>query len=71
MTNLPEAFVTITHGVRGYFSVLLVQDDEGHVPWNSGQFSYSTERECEADAALWAKAEDVPFIHPEELRNEH
>lgn len=63
-TTYPEAFVTVTHGVRGWFSVLMVMDEElgCPVPWNSGFYSYASKEEAEPDAALWAEAEALPFI---------
>ena len=58
-----EDFVTITHGVRGYFAVLMSWDDDMqcHVPWNSGFGSYTKPENAIPEAQQWAEAEEVKF----------
>jgi hypothetical protein len=54
-------FVTVTHGMRGYFAVLMWwnANDEFWEPWSSGFGSYNTYEEAIPEARAWAEAEDV------------
>lgn len=64
---MPDPFVTITHGMRGYFAVLLVwNEDHGgfYEPWNSGFGSYETAKEAVPEAEMWAEAEGLQFVMP-------
>lgn len=60
-------YVTITHGMRGYFAVLLSWDEECgfHTPWNSGMSSGAHPREVEAEARDWAEAEECELRLPD------
>lgn len=65
MSNeLPDSFVTYQHGVRGYFAVLMVYDEDMHVPFNTGAESWRTPEFAEADARQWAEVEEIPYISP-------
>jgi len=60
----PEPYVTITHGMRGYFAVLLHwNEDHGGFwePWNTSDFSYSSRAGAERDGKAWAEAEGLEF----------
>lgn len=59
-----SSYVTVTSGLRGYFAVLIVDDE----PWQTGVGSYRTEVEAVPEAESWAKAEDVPYVGPERRR---
>jgi hypothetical protein len=66
------SFVTITHGIRGYFAVLLVWNPEFdgfYEPENSGIGSYATAAEAEPEALEWAQAEGVAFRLPRSKRH--
>ena len=54
-----KPFVTVTHGIRGWFAVLMVWGDECYEPWNSGIDSYKTREGAVIDARSWAEAEGV------------
>lgn len=55
-------YVTITHGIRGYFAVLVGVDAEGfEEPINTGCGSYSTYEDAISEAKGWAECEDVEF----------
>ena len=49
--------VTVTHGLRGWFAVLV----DGNGPVQSGVGSYRTAQEAEREAADWARSEGVLF----------
>lgn len=56
--------VTITHGMRGFFAVLIHWNTDlgGFAePWNSGIGSYRSSAEAEPEARGWAEAEGIPF----------
>ena len=58
-----EAYVTVTEGMRGWFAVLLVWNEDGfYEPWNSGFGSYKTKEEAYPEAKDWAEAEDITFV---------
>ncbi len=65
---MPDPYVTVTHGVRGYFAVLLTweEDCKMYTPWNSGFGSYSSVDAAVPEAKDWAIAEGISFIHPTE-----
>ena len=56
--------VTVTHGLRGYFAVLLWWNPEYGgfwEPWESGIGSYTTKSAAEEEAKDWAEAEGVEY----------
>lgn len=64
MATENKPFVGVTHGMRGWFAVLYVWNEEHggfYEPWNSSDFSYATREGAEKDAKVWAEAEDVEF----------
>ena len=62
--GLPNTFVTVTEGVRGWFAVIMDYDEECecHVPYNSSFWSYPTKEQAIPDAEQWARAEELPLI---------
>jgi len=55
-------YVTTTYGMRGFFSVLVEQDDTGFCePISTSPFSYETNEEAIQDAISWAKEEEVEY----------
>jgi hypothetical protein len=56
-----EPFVTVSHGLRGYFAVLMTWEEElgYHTPFNSAFGSYPTATEARQDAETWARAEEI------------
>lgn len=64
MTNKPP-YVTVDHGLRGWFAVLVVWNEEGfYEPWNSGVGSYPTSNDPEllAEGQWWADDEGIKFF---------
>lgn len=61
-------FVTVTHGMRGYFAVLLSWDEElgFYAPYTSGFGSYATPSEAYPEGRQWAEAEEVEFREVDE-----
>jgi hypothetical protein len=53
-------FITVTHGLRGYFAVLM--DDQG--PIDSGLGSFLTPEAAGEEAQAWAAAEGLPYHGP-------
>lgn len=59
------AYVTVTYGIRGFFAVTVVVDDDGlHEPFNDGFGSYETVAEAEVEAKQMAENEGIPYIAP-------
>ncbi len=57
-------YVTVTHGMSGYFAVMLWWNPETggfYEPWNTGVGRYPTRAEAETEAAQWAEAEGVEY----------
>jgi hypothetical protein len=67
MSEERKAFITTTHGMRGWFAVHMWwnnKDIEGHgfwEPWQSGIGSYKTEAEAAKEGRIWAEAEGLEF----------
>jgi hypothetical protein len=56
--------MTVTHGMRGHFAVLVWWNPEYGgfwEPWNSGIGSYKTADGAKREAEQWAKDEGVEF----------
>lgn len=56
-------YVTVTHGMRGYFAVLRSWYEEDQM-WDntqSGAFSFKTREEAIVDAKEWAIAEEIEY----------
>jgi hypothetical protein len=59
---MPQDYITITSGLRGFFAVHITLDEDGcPVPWQSGIGSYATADEAIPEAQQWAEAEGIPF----------
>ena len=66
----PDFFITVTHGISGYFAVLLGTDAEAkkefgesfREPYNTGMGRYRTHEEAEFEAMEWAAAEEIPYL---------
>lgn len=59
-----EPFVTVALGMRGYFAVLMVWNEDLGGFWepeNSGYGSYKTREAAFPEAREWAEAEEVEF----------
>lgn len=61
MCEHPELFVTTTHGMRGWFAVMMEHNGTFAEPVNTGINSYRTRDEAKADAKAWAEAEDLDY----------
>lgn len=60
-----KPYITITHGLRGYYAVHLYWNGDGFwEPWATGTGSYATQEEAEPEARRWALDEDVDFMPP-------
>ena len=58
-----QPYVTITHGMRGYFAVLVSWNPEGFwEPEQSGIGSYEWPEQAEPEAKDWANAEEIKFV---------
>lgn len=62
MEILKKPYIAITHGMRGYFAVLIDYVDGEPMPFESGIGSYATPEEAHAEARAWAEAEEIDFI---------
>lgn len=58
-----KSYVTVTHGMRGFFAVLMWWNpDPGFwEPWQSGIGSYKSGKEAAAEGRIWAEAEGLEF----------
>ena len=58
-----RAYVSVTHGMRGFFCVLLTWDEECgcHTPWTTGFGSFATSKEAHPEGRSWAAAEGIEF----------
>lgn len=64
MTCSLRPYLTIAHGLRGYYAVLMWWNDEDGgfwEPWQTGLCSYRTAAAAEGDAREWAQAEGLEF----------
>lgn len=54
-------YITVTQGMRGYYSVLMKWDDEleFYEPFVTSDFSWKTFAKAKADAEFWAQAEGL------------
>lgn len=59
--NTHPPYIAVTHGIRGYFAVLIAWDKEleCYTPWNSSPLSFATRGEANLDAKEWAEAEEL------------
>lgn len=58
-----ESYVTVTHGMRGYFAVLRSWYEEDQM-WDNtctSSFSFKTREEAVVDAKDWATAEEIKY----------
>lgn len=63
LTDHPD-YVTVTHGMRGYYAVYLKWTDERggfYEPWNTSDLSYKTHKSAVIEAKSWAKADGVAY----------
>lgn len=61
------SYVTVTHGMRGYFAVMLAWNsdlDGFYEPLMTGLGSYDTAAKAEPEAKDWASAEGVEYRAP-------
>ncbi len=60
-------YITITQGIRGYFAVHMWWNPERFwEPWQSGFGSYRTPEAAMIEAEIWAKAEGLRLVIPEQ-----
>lgn len=57
-------YVSVSHGMRGYFAVLVDDRDGFPEPVQSGIGSYDTRVEAEGEAKDWAMSEGITFGPP-------
>lgn len=61
---MEKFWISVTHGMRGYFAVMMVEEADGFVDvQQSGIGSYETMEEAEREGREWAKAEELEFRH--------
>lgn len=59
-----KPYITITHGMRGYFAVMMAwNDDLGGFwePYNTGIGSYESREDAIPEAKSWARSEELEF----------
>ena len=58
-----QTYIGITCGMRGWFAVLLVwnQEMQMYEPWSTGFGSYKSSKEAIPEAKGWAAAEGIQF----------
>lgn len=58
-----QSYVTVTHGISGWFAVLMEWNDklETYEPYTTGYGRYETKEEAEIEAQDWAAAEELPY----------
>ena len=61
MCEHPELFITTTHGMRGWFAVLMEHNGTFADPVNTGIGSYKTRDEAKAKAREWAEVEGLEY----------
>ncbi len=70
MTEQPDMldphpdYVTVTHGMRGYYAVYLkwTEDNGGfYEPWNTSDLSFKHHKSAVIEAKAWAKADGVAY----------
>lgn len=67
-----KPYITITHGIRGYYAVMVWWNPEMGgfwEPWSTGFGSYATIEDAIPEAEDWAAAEEIEFKRP--LPHEH
>jgi hypothetical protein len=57
------AYVSVTHGMRGHFAVLMTWNTEGafYEPWQSSPSAFESPERAVDDGKSWAKAEGIEF----------
>ena len=60
-------FITVTRGLRGFFSVQMTWDVncDCYVPLTTHHSSYRDISSAERDGRVWAKYEELRYIKPE------
>ena len=61
MSEHPELFITTTHGMRGWFAVMMEHNGTFAEPVNTGFGSYKTRDEAKVEARSWAEAEELEY----------
>lgn len=65
-----KPYITVTHGMRGWFAVKMwwnpkepgCGNTEGFwEPWQTGVGSYRSSKEAEPEAKLWAESEGIEY----------
>ena len=76
LSQVPQAFIMVQEGGRGFFAVVMGLADDNqvpgftHEPHVSGTMSYKTELEClEGEARTWAKEEGLPLFDGKDYIN--
>lgn len=60
---MPSVYVSVGHGMRGYFSVLIEADEDGvPCPVQTGIGSYKKREGAIAEGRSWAEAEGIEFL---------
>jgi hypothetical protein len=60
--NDQKRFVTVTHGMSGYFAVCMWWNPDGFwEPWSTGFGRFATRDEAIEEGEHWAMAEELEF----------
>lgn len=60
---MPKTYVSVSHGLRGYFAVLIETDSDGcAMPTESGISSFKKREGAVNEGIEWAKTEGLRFI---------
>lgn len=63
-TSSKKSFITVTHGMSGYFAVQMWWNtDLGGFwePWTTGAGRYATREEAHHEARMWAEMEELEY----------
>lgn len=54
-------YITTTHGMRGFFAVMIDDSDGFPDPFMTGHGSYKNSEDAKKEAKDWAKAEEMEY----------
>lgn len=62
-TAKQQPFVTVTHGISGWFAVIMAKSPEGfYEAWQTGIGRYPDREKAVDEAKAWAQAENLEFV---------
>ena len=63
-TSMPDEYITVTHGMSGYFAVLIKYylKDGFHDVHSTGIGRYKLKSEAVIEAKQWSEVEELPYF---------